>query len=279
VRLLQDILFSGQIITGQPRAGLFWRALGLCLVGLILGAPSFAAVRTTQKRATRRTVSSSSTAHSRQRSLYSKWNPMFPGSHDLLVEQNAELDRQQLPRMSNEYDLLKSEMSNDLVPVNETEELKVAENLTDSRRYCRPWTRDFLQDLSHAFYEVFHAPLQVNSLVRTADQQQILRRHNRFAAPAEGDTASTHLAGVSVDLSRRGLSNTQYQWIRAYLQPLQLKGLVNPIEERQPVLHVVVFEQYSGKYSDKDKAAEPKSNSEASEATEAEVSGSVASQP
>ena len=107
MRLLQDILFSGQIITGQPRAGLFWRALGLCLVGLILGAPSFAAVRTTQKRATRRTVSSSSTAHSRQRSLYSKWNPMFPGSHDLLVEQNAELDRQQLPRMSNEYDLLK----------------------------------------------------------------------------------------------------------------------------------------------------------------------------
>jgi hypothetical protein len=44
-------------------------------------------------------------------------------------------------------------------------------------------------------------------------------------------------------------------------------------------LHVVVFEQYSGKYSDKDKVAEPKSNSEASEATEVEVSGFVASQP
>ena len=112
----------------------------------------------------------------------------------------------------------------------------------------------------------------MNLLVRTADQQQILRRHNRFAAPAAGDTASTHLAGVSVDLSRRGLSNTQYQWIRAYLQPLQQKGLVNPIEERQPVLHVVVFEKYSDKYA-------PKSNSEASEATEAEVAGFVGSQP
>jgi hypothetical protein len=198
---------------------------------------------------------------------------MFPGSHELLVEQNAELDRQQLPRMGNEYQLMQSELANDLVPVTETEELKVAENLSDSRRYCRPWTRDFLQDLSHAFYEAFHAPLQVNSLVRTADQQQILRRHNRFAAPAAGDTASTHLAGVSVDLSRRGLSNTQYQWIRAYLQPLQQKGLVNPIEERQPVLHVVVFEKYSEKY------AAPKSNSEASEATEAEVAGFVGSQP
>jgi len=82
---------------------------------------------------------------------------------------------------------------------------------------------------------------------------------------------------VSVDLSRRGLSNTQYQWIRAYLQPLQQKGLVNPIEERQPVLHVVVFEKYSGKSTDK---AEPaKSNSEASEPTESEVAGVGASQP
>jgi hypothetical protein len=55
---------------------------------------------------------------------------MFPGSHELLVEQNAELDRQQLPRMSNEYELMQSEMANDLVPISETEELKVAENLT-----------------------------------------------------------------------------------------------------------------------------------------------------
>ena len=169
--------------------------------------------------------------------------------------------------MSNEYELLQSEISNDLVPVNETEALKVADNLSDSRRYCRPWTRDFLQDISHAFYEAFHAPLQVNSLVRTADQQAILRRHNHFAAPAAGDTASTHLAGVSVDLSRRGLSNTQYQWIRAYLQPLQLKGLVNPIEERQPVLHVVVFEKYSDKY------VKPNDGSEASEPTEADFPG------
>ena len=82
---------------------------------------------------------------------------------------------------------------------------------------------------------------------------------------------------MSVDLSRRGLSNTQYQWIRAYLQPLQQKGLVNPIEERQPVLHVVVFEKYSDKYSDKESPA--KSNSEASEPTESDVAGISGSQP
>jgi hypothetical protein len=279
VRLLQEILFSGQsIITGQPRAGLCLQSVLLCCTILLLSLPSIGAVKSTQKKVTHKALGSTSTAHSRNRLHYSnlhysKWNPVFPGSHDLLVEQNAELDRQQLPRMNNEYQLIQTEISNDLVPVSESDELKIAENLTDSHRYCRPWTRDFLQDLSHAFYGVFHAPIQVNSLVRTADQQRALQRHNRFAAPAEGDTASTHLAGVTVDLSRRGLSNTQYQWIRAYLQPLQLKGMVNPIEERQPVLHVVVFEKYSDKY------AAPKSNSEASEATEAEITGFVGSQP
>jgi hypothetical protein len=274
VPLPQEILFSGNpIIARQSRGGMWMRGLVLCCAILVVSAPSVAAVRSTQKRTTHKTAATPSTTSSRNRQQYSKWNTMYPGSHDLLVEQNAELDRQQLPRMSNEYELLQSEMANDLVPVSETEELKVAENLSDSRRYCRPWTRDFLHDISHAFYEAFHAPLQVNSLVRTADQQQILRRHNHFAAPAAGDTASTHLAGVSVDLSRRGLSNTQYQWIRAYLQPLQQKGLVNPIEERQPVLHVVVFAQYS------EKSMAPRSNSEASEATEAEVSGFAGSQP
>ena len=190
---------------------------------------------------------------------------MFQGSHELLVQQNVKLDQDQIQRMNSEYDLVKSEMSEDLVPVNETNALKIEDNLLDNRRYCRPWTRDFLQDLSQAYYDEFHAPLQVNSLVRTADQQAYLRRHNRFAAPAFGDTASTHLAGVAVDLSRRGLTNTQYQWIRGYLQPLQQKGMVDPIEERQPVLHVVVFEKYSGK-----PPAAASSASEASEATEAD---------
>jgi hypothetical protein len=198
---------------------------------------------------------------------------MFPGSHDRLVEQNVELDKSQVQRMNSEYDLLQSEMANDLVQVNETEALKIADNLLDTRRYARPWTRDFLQDFSQAYYEQFHTPLQVNSLVRTADQQAWLRRHNRYAAPAWGDTASTHLAGVAVDLSRRGLTIAQYQWIRGYLQPLQQKGLVDPIEERQPVLHIVVFDKYSGK------PLHASPNSEASEATEADLLGAAGSQP
>ena len=52
-------------------------------------------------------------------------------------------------------------------------------------------------------------------------------------------------------MSRRGLTFEQYEWIRNYLLPLQAQGMVDPIEERQPVLHVVVYEKYSGRNDQK----------------------------
>ncbi|MGC2110120.1 MAG: DUF5715 family protein [Candidatus Korobacteraceae bacterium] len=172
---------------------------------------------------------------------------MFPGSHEMLVRENEELDRLQLPRIADEYELIRYEISHDLVPVPETDALKIAADLPENRRYCRPWTRDFLQDFSQAFYDEFHTPIQINSMVRTVEQQARLRRWNRFAAPEFGDTASTHLTGVTFDMSRRNLTFEQYEWIRNYLLPLQAEGMVDPIEERQPVLHVVVYEKYTSR--------------------------------
>src|SRR5208283_3302224 len=211
---------------------------------------------------TRKTVHHSPVVFSHFHWRISKWSPMFPGSHELLVQQNQELDRSQVFRVTNDVDLIQRELSQELVPVSETDALKLAGDLPDNRRYCRPWTRDFLQDFSQAFYDQFHAPLQVNSLVRTMEQQHRLRRYNRFAAPELGDTASTHLAGVSFDLSRRGLTPEQYVWITSYLLPLKESGMVDPIEERQPVLHVLVFEKYG------DRSGGATSWSEANEPTE-----------
>jgi hypothetical protein len=202
-----------------------------------------------------------SSVHASRKFTMMHFNPVFAGSHDLLVQQNVELDKLQLPRMANDIDLLSYELSQDLVPVSESDALKIAADLQPNRRYCRPWTRDFLEDFSQAFYTEFHVPIQVNSLVRTAEQQHSLRRHNRFAAPEFGDTASTHLTGVTADLSRRGFTKAQYAWVRAYLMPLHDAGLVDPIEESQPVLHVVVYDRYSARNSDNDaslsEASEP----------------------
>jgi hypothetical protein len=174
------------------------------------------------------------------------WNPLFHGSHEMLVRENEVIDQLELPRIANDEELLRLEDEEELVRVESTRYLTVASNLTDSRRYARPWTRDFLEDLSQAYYEKFHQPLMVTSLVRTMAQQKKLRRHNRNAAPEEGETASTHLTGSTVDILKRGMSRKQHQWIEQYFLPLKTLGLIEPIEERrQPVFHVMVMDGYS----------------------------------
>ena len=175
------------------------------------------------------------------------WNPVFRPSRDSLLRQNEEIDRLELPRIQNQAELDQLIASQDLVPIVAGQSLRFDPRLDPDRRYCRPWTRAFLDDLSEAYYQQFHAPIQVNSAVRTVQVQKKLRRHNRNAAPEKGETASSHLAGITVDIQRRGMTRQQVQWMEAYIMPLKDHGLVEPEEERhQWVFHVAV----SGRYAD-----------------------------
>jgi hypothetical protein len=174
------------------------------------------------------------------------WNPMFRPSHDSLIRQNEEINRIDLPRIQDDEELEALKASGDLVPIEESESLKIERGLDPSRRYCRPWTRDFVQDLSEVYYRQFHAQIQVNSAVRTVKVQKKLRRHNRNAAPADGDTASSHLAGVTVDLQRRGLTKDEIRFVERYLFYLNALGLVEPEEERRHwCFHVMVSDRYN----------------------------------
>ena len=176
-----------------------------------------------------------------------RWNPMFRPSHESLLIQNAEIDRLDLPRIHDETELEALKADGSLLPIRASEALRFDPRLDPSRRYCRPWTRDFTEDLSQAFYNRFHQQIQVNSAVRTVMVQKKLRRHNRNAAPVDGDTASSHLAGVTVDLQRRGMSKDEIRWMEHYLFYMKALGLVEPEEERhQSVFHIMV----SGRYSD-----------------------------
>jgi hypothetical protein len=178
---------------------------------------------------------------------WKRWNPMFRPSHESLLLQNAEVDRLELPRIQDDDELEALKFSGALLPIIAGETLRFDPRLDASRRYCRPWTRDFVQDLSQAYYHRFHEQIQVNSAVRTVKGQKKLRRHNRNAAPAEGDTASSHLAGLTVDLQRRGMTPEQIHWMQHYLFYMKALGLVEPEEERhQWVFHIMV----SGHYAD-----------------------------
>lgn len=174
------------------------------------------------------------------------WNPVFRPSHDSLLRQNQEIDRLDLPRIQNDEELEQLKASQDLVPIISGKTLRIDPRLVPSRRYCRPWTRDFLIDLSEAYYQQFHAQIQVNSAVRTVLVQKKLRRHNRNAAPETGETASSHLAGITVDIQRRGMTKAQVKWVEQYMMPLKDAGLVEPEEERrQWVFHVAVSGRYA----------------------------------
>jgi hypothetical protein len=174
------------------------------------------------------------------------WNPLFRPSHDSLIRQNEEIDRLDLPRIQDDDELESLKASGDLVPIRASESLKIEPSLDPSRRYCRPWTLDFVQDLSDVYYGRFHQQIQVNSAVRTVKVQKKLRRHNRNAAPADGDTASSHLAGITVDLQRRGMTKEQLRFVEHYLFYLNALGLVEPEEERRHwCFHIMVSDRYS----------------------------------
>ena len=161
------------------------------------------------KRSARKT-----TKHHRRSVL---WNPMFRPSHESLLLQNEEINRLELPRIQDDDELAALVESQALLPIRTGTTLRIDPRLDVNRRYCRPWTRDFVEDLSQAYYRQFHDQIQVNSAVRTVKVQKKLRRHNRNAAPADGDTASSHLAGLTLDLQRRGMSKEEIRFVERYL--------------------------------------------------------------
>lgn len=174
-----------------------------------------------------------------------RWNPVFKPSHESLLIQNEEIDRMNLPRIYNDAQLERLKESGDLVAIVPNQTLRIQPSLDPNRRFCRPWTLDFVSDISVAYYKQFHQQIQVNSAVRTVLVQKKLRRHNRNAAPESGETASSHLAGLTVDLQRRGMNKAEVKWMEDYMKPLKELGLIEPEEERRHwCFHIMVAGTY-----------------------------------
>jgi hypothetical protein len=132
-----------------------------------------------------------------------------------------------------------------LVPVPVSSSLAINSSLPENRRYCRPWTASFLADLSRAHDALFHAPLMVTSAVRTVAYQKQLERVNGNAAAAEGDIASPHLTGATIDIAKQGLSRQQIAWMRDRLLALQDAGKIDVEEEfQQACFHITVYKSY-----------------------------------
>jgi len=136
-------------------------------------------------------------------------------------------------------DVAKAIDARKLAPLYKHNNYIVSPKLPIARRYALPSTVAFVDNFSLDFYRTFHYPLVVDSAIRPATTQKKLARHNRCAAPAFGDRASSHERGTTVDISRH-MIKAQWRWMVYRLAYYRALGRVHVIEERA-CWHVMVI--------------------------------------
>jgi hypothetical protein len=162
-----------------------------------------------------------------------------------LERQNTRTEADNLERIEDDDDLADRIARGMLVPVPVSSKLTINESLPGLRRYCRPWTASFLNDLARTHAAAFHRSLYVSSAVRTVEYQRKLMQINGNAAAAEGDIASPHLTGATIDIAKDGLTRQELGWLRGWLLPLQIVGKIDVEEEfQQACFHITVYKSY-----------------------------------
>ena len=164
--------------------------------------------------------------------------PISP-SRESLIRQNLCLDQMGIVRIQSEQELDEMVAQGLLSPIPITKALRVSPSLPQERRYVSSFVTPFLLSLSEQFYSKFGKPLVIDSAVRPRDVQERLRHTNYAAAPADGETASSHESGLTVDFSKR-MTGAQLRWMRSMLIMYQATNVVIAEEERR-CFHVEVI--------------------------------------
>jgi len=180
------------------------------------------------------------------RNRYIPMPPPLRGSFESLERQNRRTEDEGLERILDERDLRSRIAQRLLVPLPESASLAVNAELSETHRYCRPWTARFLSDLARAHAVRFHSPLMVTSAVRTVEYQRQLILVNGNAAAADGDVVSPHLTGSTIDIAKGAMTRQELGWIRAWLLRLQAADKIDVEEEfQQACFHITVYKTYS----------------------------------
>ncbi len=161
------------------------------------------------------------------------------------AEQNRLADDDHLSRMQDQAMVARWARLQLLVPVKEKTRSYYLHAVASDYRYLRPWAHLLLERLSQQYRNRFGKQLRVTSLMRTVSYQKSLARRNANAAPSTGPTASVHLTGACLDISKKGMTRTQQRWVRNVLSRLHDRKYLYAIEEfRQPAFHVLVHRRY-----------------------------------
>jgi hypothetical protein len=163
-------------------------------------------------------------------------------SHLSLLMQNEAINTMGLERIGDERRLSWLVEDGTLVALPKTDAVQIAPSLPSNRRYVLPMVNMVLLKLASEYYAEFHQPLVVDSAVRPETVQRRLRRFNASAAPAHGETASSHEAGCTIDLSRR-MTRTQTRWLEIRLAYYMLARQVVLVEEERRCFHIMVTKE------------------------------------
>lgn len=163
-------------------------------------------------------------------------------SHASLLLQNVMIDQMGLERIGDERRLSYLVETDRLEALPIIDAVQIAPSLPSNRRYVLPMVNSFLVKLASEYYAEFHQPLQVDSAVRPVTVQKWLRRHNASAAPIHGETASSHIAGTTVDLSRH-MSTKQTRWMELRLFYYQEARKLILVEEERYCYHIMVIRE------------------------------------
>lgn len=164
--------------------------------------------------------------------------PISP-SKESLIRQNLVVDQMAIPRIQTDEELQSLVEAGTLEALPITCAVTIAPSLPANRRYALPITNAFLLTLGRAYRGKFGKPLVIDSAVRPRDVQERLRHTNYAAAPADGETASSHESGLTVDFSKR-MTGAQLRWMRSMLIMYQATNVVIAEEERR-CFHVEVI--------------------------------------
>ncbi|MEX2260300.1 MAG: DUF5715 family protein [Bryobacteraceae bacterium] len=159
--------------------------------------------------------------------------------------QNRRADDYDLSRMSNVAMIQRFRRNGYLSPVPAATRHYYIHAIPAKYRYLRPWSKLFLTRLSSQFYARFRKRLRVTSLVRTVALQNALARRNGNAADAYGERRSSHLTGATLDISKKGMTSKQLNWMRRVIHSLKKRGYLYAVEEfQQPAFHIMVYQNY-----------------------------------
>src|ERR1700678_3332733 len=165
---------------------------------------------------------------------------LLPPNRESLLRQNQMINQMGLERIKDEHRLSELVKDGTLVALPNNDAAGIAPSLPSNRLYVLPIALDFIEKLASEYYAEFHLPLQVDSAVRPRDVQERLRRHNPSAAPIDGEAASSHEAGCTVDLERTRLTRKQRFWLEVRLLQFEALGYVL-VEEERNCFHVMVI--------------------------------------